>query len=56
MVDAKVIEDVFEVYLEMTKSNAEIALAWTMRIKRLLRQKDYNVAHSSIMQFKKFCQ
>ena len=37
MVDAKIIEDIFEVYLEMTRSNGEVAIAWQMRIKRLVR-------------------
>lgn len=37
MVDAKMIEDIYEVYLEMNKSNGEIAIAWLMRIRRLIR-------------------
>jgi hypothetical protein len=49
LVDAKIIEDIFEGYLEMTKSNGEVAISWLMRIKRLIRQKDYNVAHTSII-------
>lgn len=49
LVDAHQIEDMFEGYLEMTKSNAEIAIAWRMKLKRLIRQKDYNQAHTNIM-------
>ena len=37
MIDAKIIEDVFDIYLEMTKSNGEVAVAWLLRIKRLIR-------------------
>jgi hypothetical protein len=56
MIDAKVIEDVFEVYLQMTRTNLEVALVWLMRIKRLVREKDFNQAHGSIMAYIKFCQ
>ena len=33
---ALIIEDVFRQYLEMTRSNAEVALVWVMKIRRLM--------------------
>ena len=54
-VDAVLIEDLFKVYLEMTKSNAEVAISWMMRIKRLIKLKDYNQAHLNIGEYHKFC-
>jgi len=39
MSKASNIEEIFHHYLEMTKSNAEVALVWLMKIKRLIAEK-----------------
>jgi len=38
----------------MTRSNAEIAIFWIAKIKRLIAQRDFNSAHSNIIDFYKF--
>ena len=48
------IEEVFLHYLEMTKSNAEVALVWLMKIKRQIAQKDYSQAFVNIQSLSKF--
>lgn len=42
LTEALKLEEIFKHYLEMTKSNAEVALVWLMKIKRLIALKDYN--------------
>ncbi len=41
-VEASKIEEIFLHYLEMTKSNAEVALIWLMKIKRQIAQKEHS--------------
>jgi uncharacterized protein HemY len=38
----------------MTKSNADIAMVWLMKVKRLIAMKDYNQAHANIGKLIKF--
>jgi hypothetical protein len=39
---AALIEEIFHYYLDMTKSNQDIAMVWLMKIKRLISSKDFN--------------
>ena len=38
----------------MTKSNADIAMVWLMKVKRLIAMKDFNQAHSNLGHLIKF--
>ena len=53
--DAENIEELFQKYMEINKSNAEVGICWLMKIRRLIKIKDFNEAHSNIMHFIKFC-
>lgn len=39
---AAFIEDYCHQYLDMTKSNSDIAMVWLMKVKRLIALKDFN--------------
>jgi hypothetical protein len=51
---AALIEDYCHYYLDMTKSNADIAMVWLMKVKRLIALKDFNQANANIGHLIKF--